>query len=124
MFRAVLAAIPVVLIVFLCGFQEESDELLSAPAGANAATIDAACDAAPDICELIEALFPEPGLENAAFTRFGNIARVLGNGELGEAVGQTFDLIGFVFEKDLDDPNGSAPPTTDEGRIQLANLLL
>ncbi|MGH7570332.1 MAG: hypothetical protein ACREMK_00620 [Gemmatimonadota bacterium] len=124
MFRAVLASIPLVLMAFLAGCQEESDELLSAPAGANAATIDAACETAPDICDLIEALFPAPGLENAAFTRFGNVARVLGNGDLDEAVGQTFDLIVFVFQKDLDDPNGSAPPTTDEGRIQLANLLL
>jgi hypothetical protein len=124
MLRVFQAAIPLVLTGFLAGCQDEGDELLSAPAGANAATIEAACEAAPEICELIEALFPAPGLENAALTRFGNIARVLGQGELGETVAQTFDLIGYIFEKDLDDPNGGAPPTTDEGRIELANLLL
>lgn len=124
MFRTVPAAIPLVLMAFLAGCQEESSEIFSAPAGANAASIEAACEDAPDICELIEALFPAPGLENAAMTRFGNVANLLGKGRLDPAVGQTFELIGFAFEKDLDDPNGSAPPTTDEGRIELANLLL
>ncbi len=124
MLRVFHAAIPLVLTGFLAGCQEEGDELLSAPAGANAATIEAACEAAPEICELIEALFPAPGLEKAALTRFGNISRQLGEDELSDAVEKTFELIGFLFEKDLDDPNGSAPPTTDEGRIELANQLL
>lgn len=116
------------LSALLAACQEEGGELTSAPAAASASTIEAACAEAPEICELIEGLFPAPkpgkGLESAAYTRFGNIARQRDQGEIADAVAKTFELIVFVFEKDLDDPNGGAPPTTDEGRIQLANLLL
>ena len=124
MFRTVPAAILLVLIGLLTACNEDGGELTSAPANANAVDIEVACNSAPDICELIEALGPDPGVEKAFKTRFGNIALQLERDQIADTFGKTFDLIGDVLTKDLDDPNGSAPPTENEGKIDLVNLLL
>ncbi|MGH7543843.1 MAG: Ig-like domain-containing protein [Gemmatimonadota bacterium] len=128
MFPRVPAAIPLALLVVLAGCQGEGDDLLSSPASANAPTIEAACNSAPEICDLIEALFPEPGLENAVLTQFGNIARQLERGETADAVDMTLNKIVFEighYENGrLEDPAGNDPPTIEEALTELLNAEL
>jgi hypothetical protein len=79
-----------------------------------------------DIEDLIGELFPEPGLENAALTQFGNVERMVEEGDVDEARAKAFDLIGFTLEKleegQLEDPSG--PTTTEEAVSDLIDLLL
>lgn len=128
MFRTVPAAILLVLIGFLTACNEDGGELTSAPAGANAVHIEAACNSAPEICELIEALFPAPGLENAVLTQFGNMWRQRERGETADAVGMALDKIEFElthYENGrLDDPAGGDPPTIEEALTDLVNAQL
>lgn len=79
-----------------------------------------------DIRELIESLFPEPGLENAALTQFGNIERELDKGNVEEARSKAFDLVEFARDKlragQLQEPDPST--SAAEGAGDLTDELL
>jgi hypothetical protein len=73
--------------------QGSGDDFPSAPAsGEVSSSLEA-----EQIRELIQAVFPEPGLENAALQRFGNIERQLGRGLTEDAIEMTFAEIGFTL---------------------------
>lgn len=120
------ALVPVIaLLALACQDQrlptDSADELSSSPAAVS--SVETA--SAEEIEALIEALFPEPGLETAALTQFGNVERELEEGNLEEARSKAVDLIGFTLEK-LDAGQLEAPPdaTTEEGVSELIGLLL
>lgn len=108
--------------IFLIGCQ---DQVPSSPAGPSQAITGA--DAADDINALIEDLF-DGGKENAALKQFRNVDRQLGRGEVADAIAKAFDLIDFIlthFEGGrLNDPNGGAPPTTEEATNELISLII
>lgn len=120
--RFALSLSSVALMAVLSACQGADGSSLSGPASAEVST----SAEAEEIRELIRALFPEPGLENAALKQFGNVERQLGRGETGDAIGKTFDLILFAlghYENDrLEDPAG--PPTTEQTFVELLNALL
>lgn len=80
---------------------------------------------ASDIEALIDALFPPPGLRNAARAQFRNIDRQLHRGEVEDARDKMFDLVEFTLAKlendQLLDPPG--PQTTEEAVAELLNAL-
>jgi hypothetical protein len=80
-------------IAALTACQGSADDLPSAPAsGEVSSSVEA-----NEIRELIQAVFPEPGLENAALKRFDNVERQLGRGLTEDAIGQTLALIVFTL---------------------------
>ena len=81
-------------IAFLSACQGSADELPSAPAsGEVSSSVEA-----EEIRELIQDVFPEPGLENAALKRFASMERLLGRGLTEDAIEQGFALIGFILQ--------------------------
>lgn len=71
---------------------------------------------AQEIRDQIEALFPAPGLRNAALSRFSAIERQLDRGRDQAAESQALNLVEFTLDRlendQLLDPNGAAPPST------------
>lgn len=104
--------------------QLPTDGADESPSLSPAASVQPA--SAGDIEDLIEELFPEPGLETAALTQFGNVQRKVEEEDLAEARSKVFDLIGYTLEKleegQLEDPSGST--TTEEAVSELIDLLL
>jgi hypothetical protein len=117
-FTAAILSVGIVLI----GCQDQEP---SSPAGPSQAITGATNVAA--INALIDDLF-DGGKENAALKQFRNVDRQLDRGEVTDAIAKAFDLIDFIlthFEDDrLNDPNGGAPPTTEEGVNELISLIL
>ncbi|MGH9336616.1 MAG: carboxypeptidase-like regulatory domain-containing protein [Vicinamibacteria bacterium] len=115
MLRAFLVSMAVCGMLIACN--DGSGDVPSSPGEVTAA---GAGSCPTDISDLIASLFPG-GLENAATQQCNNIDRQLEKGEFADAVGKTFDLIGFVLghyeNGKLDDPDGD--DTTD-----LVNALL
>lgn len=89
----------------LSACQGSGGDLPSAPASGEVSS----SPEAEQIQELIRAVFPEPGLEDAALKRFRNIDRMLGQGLTDEAIEMMFAEIAFTlhhYEKSRleDDP--------------------
>jgi len=80
-------------LAFLSACQGSGEDLPSAPASGEISS----SPEAEQIQELIRAVFPEPGLENATLNRFGNIERQLGRGLTEDATEKTFALIDFTL---------------------------
>ena len=77
----------------LSACQGSGDQLPSAPASGEVSS----SPEAEQIQELIRAVFPEPGLEDATLARFRNIERKLGQGLTDEAIEMMFAEIGFTL---------------------------
>lgn len=75
------------------------------------------------------ALFPSnaTSLQNAALRHLRNIERDLSGGNVAGAQSKMLSLVDFIFQKfnngQLLDPNGSAPPTTDQAVCVVVNSL-
>jgi hypothetical protein len=80
-------------IALLSTCQGSVDDFPSAPASGQIPS----SPEVEQIHELIRAVFPEPGLENATLKRFRNVERQLGGGETGDAIEKTFALIQFTL---------------------------
>jgi hypothetical protein len=93
MHRTFGVAVFVFTLALVSGCQGSGDDIPSAPASGEVAS----SPEAEEIQELIRAVFPEPGLENAALVRFRNVERQLGRGLTEDAVDKAFALIVFTL---------------------------
>ncbi len=94
MHRTLRIALFLSSIALLSGCRGPDGESLSGPASSEVSiSVEA-----EDIRECLAALFPAPGLENAADKQFRNIERqLLEKGETEDAIDKTFDLILFML---------------------------
>ncbi|MGH7589457.1 MAG: hypothetical protein ACRELU_12785 [Gemmatimonadota bacterium] len=83
----------------LSACQGSGDEFPSAPASGEVSS----SPEAEQIQELIRAVFPEPGLENATLKRFGMVEIQLGRGLTEDAIEKTFALIDFTVHHHVND---------------------
>lgn len=124
MLRALLLSLSLASCAVLIACNDAGEDL---PSSLSEVTTSGADDCPTEIAELIDDLF-KGGLKNAAYTQCGNTKRQLDRGETADAIGKALDLIGFILDHyaggRLQDPNGSAPPTTEEAVAELINLLL
>lgn len=90
MHRSLQVVLCLTTVALLSACQDSGDHP-SAPASGQIAS----SPEAEQIQELIRAVFPEPGLENAALVRFRNVERELGT---ASAIEQMFALIDFTLD--------------------------
>lgn len=119
------AAVLLVVAVAACSDRKE-DAVLTSPVdgGVNALTTG-------PVQELINGLFPQPGLRKAATAQLTNVARDLEKGQTADAQQKAAALSAFTTfhlnDGVLLDPNGSAAPTTEEAvgelNCELHNLV-
>lgn len=90
MHRSLHVVLCLTTVVLLAACQDSGGDHPSAPASGQVAS----SPEAEQIRELIRAVFPEPGLEDATLKRFGNVERQLGT---ASAIEQMFALIDFTL---------------------------
>ncbi len=124
MLRAFLLSLTLATTGFFLACSEGAEDPISS---ADEITAAGKGSCPEDIQDLIDVLFPGV-LRNPTTQQCNNVERQLNSGETDDAIGKVFDLIGFILDHHADgrlnDPNGSAPPTTEEAVAELINLLL